>query len=328
MMPAEQEFHFVEGDFDSVSSTHSFSHEAMVTTFQIVILHDDARYARQAARAAFDELDRLEADFSRFVENSDIARINNLTANQSVSVGLETFECLQIAAQIYDKTGGAFDITVGSLWHCWLNEDKTLRTPSDTELNLARRRTGMHLLQLDEDGYTVRLLADSVQVDLGGIGKGYAIDKMTDLLREWGIDIAILHGGYSSVLALAPPPGTKGWPVTLTNPVDTSQTLAHLPLQNRAFGGSGLQQGWHIIDPRAARPVAGRITAWACATDAATADALSTAFMIMTPNEVSDYCLHHPDTLAMIVIEEAGEQAQQEKILRYGHWKENDSFNE
>ncbi|MHC4574723.1 MAG: FAD:protein FMN transferase [Planctomycetota bacterium] len=325
-MPAEQEFHFVEGDFDSVSSTHSFSHEAMATTFQIVILNEDARYARQAARAAFDEIDRLEAEFSRFVENSDIARINNLAANQSVSVGLETFECLKTAAEVYAKTGGAFDITVGSLWHCWLNEDKTPRTPSEDQLNLARQRTGMHLLRLDEDEHTVQLLADSVQADLGGIGKGYAIDKMADLLREWGIDTAVLHGGYSSVLALAAPPGTKGWPVTLTNPADMKQTLACLYLQDRAFGGSGLQQGRHIIDPRSARPAAGRIAAWASATDAATADALSTAFMVMTPDEVSHYCLHHPPVLAMIVMEEWDEEAQKQKILRYGPWKEDEPF--
>ncbi|MHC4616973.1 MAG: FAD:protein FMN transferase [Planctomycetota bacterium] len=325
-MPAEQEFHFVEGDFDSISSTHSFSHEAMATIFQIVILHEDALYARQAARAAFDALDRLEAELSRFIENSDISRINNLAASQSVSVGLETFECLKTAGEVYAKTGGVFDITVGSLWHCWLNEDKTLRTPSDTELNLARQHTGMHLLQLDEDGYTVRLLADSVKVDLGGIGKGYAVDEMADLLREWGIDAAVLHGGYSSVLAVAAPPGTKGWPVTLTNPADIKQTLARLSLQDRAFGGSGLQQGRHIIDPRAAQPVAGRIAAWACAPDAATADALSTAFMVMSPDEINHYCLHHPDTLAMIVMEEAGEETGQEKVLHYGPWKENDSL--
>jgi thiamine biosynthesis lipoprotein len=183
----------------------------------------------------------------------------------------------------------------------------------------------------------VQLATSPVQLDLGGIGKGYAVDRMAKLLREWSIDIALIHGGYSSVLALNGPPGTKGWPVTLSNPRNRKQTLARLCLQNRAVSGSGLLKGQHIIDPRTGQPVqgdqaegldrikpafgGGKSAAWACAPTAATADALSTAFMVMSPTEVKQYCLRHPKVLAMVILKDGTKRTQKEEILHFGPWK-------
>ena len=321
MAQPQPDINIVKDTLDSISDARHFSHEAMATTFGIFILHDDARYAKQAAWAAFDELDRLEAELSRFIENSDISRINNLAANQPLQIGLSAFECLQLSARIYDETDGAFDITIGSLMNCWLNEDKTKRSPSKEQLNKARQRTGTHLFKLDETEHTVELLTDELQIDLGGIGKGYAVDKMAGLLDDWGIDAALIHSGCSSVLAIGTPPGEKGWPVTLSSPAGSKQTLAYLYLRDRAVSGSGLQKGWHIIDPRTIQLVEGKSAAWACASDAATADALSTAFMVMSPEQVKQYCASHSDVLAMIITGEHSAEAQKEKVLRYGHWK-------
>jgi len=133
----------------------------------------------------------------------------------------------------------------------------------------------------------------------------------------------LIHGGYSSVLALGRPPETKGWPVKLSSPGNRKQTLARLHLQDRAVSGSGLQDGRRIIDPRTAQPVEGKRDAWACAGNAATADALSTAFMVMSPGQVKHYCLHHLDTLAMIVTKGGETETQKDKILRFGSWKDN-----
>jgi len=148
---------------------------------------------------------------------------------------------------------------------------------------------------------------------------------MAELLREWNVDTALIHGGFSSVLALDKPPGTKGWPLTLSNPGPPEagrQTIARIDVENRAVGGSGLQKGQHIIDPRTAKPVQGRRAAWACAHDAATADALSTAFMVMAPDEIEQYCSRHPNTLAMIVLKDADRKRQRDRILRFGPWDE------
>jgi len=323
MTEPTQETCFAKGNWDSISGIHRFSHQAMATTFEIIIQHDNRRYAEQAAGQAFDELDRLEGELSRFIENSDISRINNLPAGQPLPIGLPVYECLRLSARLYAETNGAFDVTIGSLLRCWLNEDRTLRNPSQQELNLARQRTGMNLIKLNEAKFSVELLAAPVQVDLGGIGKGYALDVMAELLRDWSIETAVLHGGFSTVLAMDAPAGAKGWPLTLSNPLNRSQTLAYLHLQDRAVSGSGVQKGRHIIDPRTARPAEGKPAAWSCARDGATADALSTAFIVMSPQEIEQYCARHPDVLAMVILKRQ-EEEQKDKILHFGPWKEGD----
>jgi len=298
-----------------------FSHEAMATTFEVIIVHEDERYAGQAAVAVFDEVDRLERELSRFIENSDVTRINSLPANQPLQLGLDTFECLKIAGRMYAETNGAFDITIGSLLECWRNEDGTPRSPSPKEIDFARLHTGTNLLQLNDVEHTVRLSASPVQIDLGGIGKGYAVDRIAELLREWSIDVALISGGYSSVLALDAPPGTKGWPLTLTNPAGRKEILARPFLQNGALSGSGVQKGGHIIDPRTIEPIEGRRAAWSSSPDAATADALSTAFMIMGLDEIQQYCSLYPDKLAMVILDKQDENKPEETILRFGAWE-------
>jgi thiamine biosynthesis lipoprotein len=310
---------FVRNECKSIPGLKRFCHEAMATTYEIIMAEDDENYARQAAAAAFKEVDRLEGELSRFIENSDIARINNLPANEPLRLGLDAFDCLELGCRLYAETNGAFDITIGSLLACWRDEDGNPRRPSQEELNLARERTGAHLLQLDESEHTIRLSVSPVQVDLGGIGKGYAVDRVAELLQEWSIEVALVSGGYSSVLALKGPSETKGWPLTLSNPGDHKQILARPCLEGRALSGSGVQKGQHIIDPRKLKPVEGKLAAWASAPDAATADALSTAFMIMNPDEIRQYCLSHPDVLALIMLED---EEKKEKILRFGPWKE------
>ncbi|MBN2593281.1 MAG: FAD:protein FMN transferase, partial [Sedimentisphaerales bacterium] len=307
-----QETCFVNPDVHrgaSIEGMKRFSHEAMATTFELLIVHEDERYAGQAAVAAFDEVDRLERELSRFLENSDVTRINNLPANQPLQLGLDTFECLKIAVQVYAETNGTFDISIGTLLKCWRNDDGSPRNPSPKEIDIARMHTGTNLIKLNEAEHTIMLSASPVQVDLGGIGKGYAVDRVAELLRDWSIDVALISGGYSSVLALDAPPGKKGWPLTMTNPAPDKATagrpigeiLARPFLKNTALSGSGVQKGGHIIDPRTAEPVEGRRAAWSSAPDAATADALSTAFMIMGPDEIEKYCIEHPDTLAMVI---------------------------
>lgn len=312
---------FVWSDCQSIPGMKRFCHEAMATTFEVIVVYEDARYARQAAAAAFDEVDRLEGELSRFIEHSDITRINNLPANEPLRLGLDAFECLRHSARMYDQTNGAFDITIGSLLNCWRNEDGTPRMPSQKELNLARQHTGTGLLILDESEHTVQLLAAPIQIDLGGIGKGYAVDQVAELLREWSIDVALISGGYSSVLALDGPANTKGWPLTISNPDNRKQILARPRLRGRALSGSGLQKGQHIIDPRTAQPVKGKLAAWASASDAATADALSTAFMVMNLDDIKQYCSHHPHISAMIMLNGEGKDAQKDKILHFGSWK-------
>jgi thiamine biosynthesis lipoprotein len=264
-----------------VGGVRRFSHEAMATVFEVYAAHSDGQYAAQAAQAAFDLLDRLERELSRFLTNSDIARINLLTAGERTRVAPTTLECLTIARHMFDLTQGAFDISIG---------------------------TGLPSLVLDPAASVVQATVSGVRVDLGGIGKGYAVDLMAELLEEWGIESALVHGGFSSVLALEPPPGSEGWPLTLSDPTAPSRVLERLIVRQSALGASGLRKGDHILDPRTGEPVSGRIAAWVVvprpragaaggAADApprmaaaAVTDALTTACMLLDIGDIQQLC--------------------------------------
>ena len=294
--------------------SHRFSTAAMATTFEIFILHRGPVYSRQAAEAAFELLHELEKDLSRFRAHSDISRINNQAHRKPVRVGLATFECLQLCAEMYRKTRGAFDVRVGSLVDHW----RSGGTPKTSHETSEFRKPSPEFLRLDEAHHTVQLPDPAVELDLGGIGKGYAMDRMAEMLREWSLDTALLHGGYSSALALRGPPDSEGWPITLSAPELRKEPIARLALENGAVSGSSTRKGLHIIDPRSGKPVEGKRAAWSCAPGAAMADALSTAFLVMKPVEIAEYCQNHPDTGAILFGEQEGEKPG---IQRYGTWK-------
>ena len=316
----------INREIDSVVEMHRFSHRAMATIYEVYLIHEDATYAQEAALEAFFELDKLEQELSRFIENSDISRINSLASNQSTRVGLAVFECLRESIRLSEETDGAFDISVGPLLKCWLNEDKSLRTPSEDELHFALQNTGIHLLELHESEHEVKVHSGSLQIDLGGIGKGYAIDQLAGFLREWDFENALIHGGFSSVYALGAPPAKEGWPLTLSHPNDRNITLEYLHLRDQAISGSGLQKGQHIIDPRSGKPVKDNLASWTCASNAVTTDALSTAFMLMSTDEVENYCQRNKDVRAMILVEREANDSGQEHVLRFGSWEQNAGF--
>ena len=267
-----------------------FSHNAMNTVFEIFAAHENTRYAQQASAEAFREIDRLERDFSRFIDNSDISRINALERDRTTTVGLDTFECLLRSVELYRETNGLFDITLGS---------------------------GFHLLELERSEKTITLRGDFITVDLGGIGKGYALDVVAALLREWEINTALVHGGRSTALSLAGPTGEEGgWPLSLRIPA-TGTEITRTALQHRALSGSGLQKGGHMIDPRTKLAAKGGLAAWALAPDGTTSDALSTAFLIMQSDEIERYCAAHPEIAALLV---AGEKGGEETIVQFGEW--------
>lgn len=289
----------------------------MATTFEAFISHSDRVYAEQAAWAAFEELDRIEKQLSRYIENSDVSRINNLLANKALRIGRDTFACLQISARMHRETHGAFDVTTGLLVDLYREGN----APSDHEMRLARQRTGMHLIELDERQHTVCLTAGPVRIDLGGIGKGYAVDRMAATLRYWSVESALIHGGHSSVLALLPPSGTKGWPVVLTFGSGRDKTLGRVALEEQSISGSSLRKGRHIVDPRTGHCAETTVASWCRGPNATVTDALSTAFLVMTQHEIKEYCQHHPDTAAVIVVPRGTGGMKGQQVLRLGNWE-------
>ena len=286
----------------AITDAFHFSHEAMATVYELYISNEDEDYARQGAQAAFAEVDRLESEMSRFISNSDISRLNAALPGQVVDLGIDTFECLMRAKEMFEKTRGAFDISIGALYDCWLDENRSLREPSLDEVRKASELTGLELFKLDDDDFCAEVLVEGVKFDLGGIGKGYAAEKVAEILKEWSLEQSLVLAGASSVLCVSVPDGMNGWPVRLRNPDQPSDILIRFDLKEGAISGSGRKKGQHIIDPRTieAGPVEYSSGAWALAQDAITADALSTAFMMFTDEEISDYCLANSGTAAII----------------------------
>ncbi len=278
---------------------HRFTQNAMATTFEVIIAGSaevDALYAAQAAEAIFTEIARLEDELSRFRHGSYISQLNQLSAGDSLCVSLATWDCLSLAKTVFEESAGAFDITIGPLMQLWRNEDGSLREPQPERLALARRSIGSQLFDLDESDLRVTVRADHMVFDLGAIGKGYALDQAAALLEEWSIPNALLNAGDSTLLALGTPTAEEPWSITLA---DGARSMT---LRDRALSGSGFMvKGAHIMNPRTLRPHPVQDQrSYALAPSAALSDALSTAFMIMEPQEAQALCAKYADQVEVL----------------------------
>ena len=272
--------------------THAFTHEAMNTVFEFRIRHADANYARQAAQAAFAEVGRLESLLSRFVEGGDVWRINHAGDGDVVAISEECHECLREAVRMGAATQGAFNVAVGEAadlakGHGANGEnrgDRAKKAPA-AQLRAALRRGANALVALSGDGFSAHVQRSGLSIDLGAIGKGFALDCARTVLAEWEIRNALLSAGGSSVLAFGtgPKSSRRGWMVNIAG--DRRKTP--LTLRDCALGSSGTSElGRHIIDPRRGGQSYTHARTWALAPSAAAADALSTGCMTMTPREI------------------------------------------
>jgi thiamine biosynthesis lipoprotein len=289
------------------AGVYRFTHHAMSTVFETMISGVDEVYAGQASRAAFNEIDRIERLFSRYDPTSEISRINRLISGQSMRIGLETYECLEAAESIRRATGGAFDINVKSIAKYlrshgggpgygeafkMLPRIKLAARFGWFEARIAKGRKGIPI--------------EGVDLDLGGVGKGYALERAMAVLNEWSIEDALIHGGTSSAIASGSAPGEDkkggGWPVGVGGGLCPPGVPDSISLRHRALSGSGTEvKGAHIIDPRSGCPARGHIAAWVMHPSATEADALSTAFMVMSTSEVERYCRRQQDVWALVV---------------------------
>lgn len=259
----------------------------MAATFGILVCGAEPEVAAQAARAAFEELDRIEREISRFIPTSDTGQVGRLVAGQSLRVGDDLFECLKLSIQVHRETFGAFDPTAG-VW-------KDARQDRD-------RQSRMNFVRLDVENHSVQVLGDAVELDFGAIGKGYGLDRMAAILREWGIAAALLHGGQSTALALVDPLRPIPHRLTIRHPLDPEKVIGRLTLTEGALSGSAQAlHGGHIFDPRTGMLASRWAGAWAYAPSAALSDALSTAFMAMSQEEIADYCRTHADCAGLVM---------------------------
>jgi thiamine biosynthesis lipoprotein len=197
---------------------------AMATRFELVLAGDNPVSLRAAGEEALDEIERLEAQLSLFKPTSEIAHLNARAAWEPVRVTPAVFGLLQHAQQLTEQTAGAFDVTIAPLVRCWGFMGGSGHIPPAADLEAARAAVGMHLVHLDRDSLTVRFERPGVMIDLGAIGKGYAVDRAVEVLREAGLESALIHGGTSTVYGLGKPPQGDSWKIAIPSPEQEGTT--------------------------------------------------------------------------------------------------------
>ena len=280
----------------------------MATRFEIVLFGENAVALRAAGEEALDEIERLEGQLSLYRPSSELSNINACAATRPVRVEPKLFRLLQRAQRLSFESGGAFDVTVAPLMRCWGFVQDTGRLPDPEELKDAQGKVGMHLVALQEDDFTVRFHREGVMIDLGSIGKGYALECASELLQDAGVISALLQGGTSSAYAIGTPPDAEAWKIAIEHPnlnksgrisstssskgegLPSDELIAVVPLKNeslsvsavwgKSFEAAGKAYG-HVIDPRIGRPVDGPLLAAVALSSAAESDALSTALLTL-----------------------------------------------
>jgi thiamine biosynthesis lipoprotein len=264
---------------------------------------------------ALDRIDELEEQLSVYRETSEVSQLNSTAHLDQVPVEPGLFSLINLAVDLWKQTGGAYDVTAGALSVAWGFFKGPRRVPDPLTLADARFRTGSQHLRLDQESKSVGFDREGIQINLGSIGKGYAIDEAARLIQSyWLPTSALIHGGRSSLYALGSPPDQFGgrWEVAVHNPVDPEKPYGTLRLRNRGMGTSGaafqqFEEGGrrygHIIDPRTGEPpVAGPLSVSVLAPTAAEADALSTAFYLIGVEEASKIIHRRPEIGALFVL--------------------------
>jgi len=288
---------------------------AMACEFEIVLNAGEYPEGPEVALRALDTVEQLEAQLTVYRDSSEASQLNALAASEPAVVAENLFALLSQAVQLGADTAGAFDITAGPLSKVWGFYRRAGRVPGEEELRAALERVGHRYLELDPQQRSVRFLREGVEINLGAIGKGYALDCCAALLTAAGIGDFLLHGGTSSILARGSRAGgregDRGWTVALRHPFRPEQRLAEFRLRDRALGTSGsaaqhfFHQGkryGHILDPRTGQPADAVVSATVLAPTAALADALSTAFYVLGAEGAAHYCATHPEVSAWLVL--------------------------
>jgi thiamine biosynthesis lipoprotein len=262
----------------------------MGTEFQVILVGPDRDHLDEAAHHCWDEVERLEARISHYQPDSEISDLNLRAAYEPVRMERTLFELLQHCVAVSAATEGAFDCTAGPLIRAWgfFRGKGALAEPEAVRESM--ELVGGRLLELDPEARTVRFTREGMQVHLGAVGKGFAVDYVVEELKRLGVEAALVHGGTSTVYGLGAPPGRDGWYIGLRDPSDPERRLGAVRLRDRALSTSGDYEQFfevdgrrysHILDPRTGFPAQGMRSATIIAASATDTDALSTAAFVL-----------------------------------------------
>lgn len=323
---AQQALDRIAADAEEDTYLLRVDRRAMACRFELCLNVGQYAHGTEAALAALDELEPLEEQLSYFRSTSEISRINQRAAVAPVRVRRELFQLLELCQELHQASDGAFDITAAPLWKVWGFARREGAIPGQADLDAARSRTGMQYVELDPHEQTVRFLRDGIELNLGSIGKGFALDACGRTLRAAGVAHFLFHGGGSSILAggsrgvatsdsetLSDGRETspRGWVVGLLHPARPEGRIGAVRLRDRAIGTSGSRHQsfrhagrryGHILDPRTGQPAEGVLSVTVVAPTATLADALSTAFFVMGPEAAEVYCQRQPQIGAIFFL--------------------------
>ena len=264
--------------------------DAMGSIFTIVAYGEDRDLLNAAVDVAFEEVRRLDDLLSNYKPRSEWSHVNREAAQRPVRVSPELFGLLEACLQYSSRSGGAFDITVGPLVRVWGFYQGSGRLPHRAEIRTAMTQVGYKNVILDRDNTTVRFATAGMELDPGGIGKGYAVERVVDVLKDAGIRSAMVSAGGSTIYGLGAPPGDPGWRVQIRHPKQKDKTVSELTLHNLSMSTSGTSEKFflsggklysHIFDPRTGYPATGMLSVSVTAPKAIDSEAFTKPVFIL-----------------------------------------------
>ncbi len=304
-------FSQAQAHHDRPLRVYAFKHAAMATDFALYLYSDDVEDAASVSDEVFDEIDRVEQLLSNYRESSELSRINREAAAGPVTTDPEMLNFLAAAEHWSRVSDGAFDMTVGRLMKTWGFYRHLGAVPSPKALEAVRGVTGWQKVELDPASRAVRFTVDGVELDPGGIGKGFAVDAAVRVLRDHGVHAALLSAGGSTLYGLGAPPGRTGWRVVVPGPLPLRRELSAVTLRDESLSSADCTQKnfkanghlyCHIMDPRTLRPVEGRVQVSIVHPSATASDALSNVIFVQTPSQsLQTLAAAAPEARALIV---------------------------
>jgi len=303
------------------------SHESMGTVFTVAVYGRDRSFLAEVVEQVFEEIDRLDEEMSNYKPDSELSAINREAPLHPVVVEPGLFHLLEISVQRSEETDGAFDITVGPLMKSWGFFRGRGRLPTGAEISQVLKRVGYQHLKLDAEHRTIRFDEPGIDLDLGGIAKGYAVDRAVDILRSNGITSALVSSGTSSIYALGSPPGARGWKITVRDPYDSHKPADVIHLKNYSLSTSGSYEKFfkiggknycHIMNPRTGWPVQGVLSTVVLAATGTDTDGHSAGCFVMGIERTRKYLAMHPN-LAIIFYLPSGAPGKYKRILLRSH---------
>ncbi len=285
---------------------YEYSEIAMGVRARIVVYAGSEEQARAACRAAFDRIAQLEDVMSDYRPTSELMRLCARAGGPPVKISPDLLSILRLSEDLSRRSDGAFDVTIGPMVRLWRTARRSRVLPSRAELDAARRLVGWRKLHIDSKLSTVRLDVPGMQLDLGGIAKGYACDAAQRVLKRQGIKSALVEMG-GDIAVSGPPPGKSGWQIDLANTPDPQRWA--LLLTNRGISSSGDTEQFveiegkrysHIVDPRTGVGLTDGIAVTVIAPNCTTSDGLSTAISVLGEEKGRELLKDYPGTSAYV----------------------------